>query len=76
MPFPKVREKAILLYSQRAVAGVTESELRKALDESLSHGDAATVAKHCGVTAQYLSDMRRGKRAISDAVLERLRRLK
>lgn len=76
MSFAKVREKAVLLYSQRANAEVTEAELRIALDESIPHTKAVTVAAFCGIKPQYLSDMRHGKRALTDSVVEKLRRLK
>lgn len=76
MGFAKVREKAVLLYSQRASADVTEAELRIALDESLERGAAAAVATHCGLSQQYLSDVRHGKRALTDPVVDKLRKLK
>jgi len=72
----EVHMKALLLKASRADADVKETTLRFALVELLPHGEAFGFAEQMGVTPQYLSDIRKGKRRISDEFLERLVRVR
>jgi hypothetical protein len=71
-----VRMKAQLLKAARAGADVEEFKLKEAICQLLAHGEAVGFAKTLGVTPQYLSDIRKGKRRISDEVLEQLTQLR
>lgn len=47
-----------------------ESRFRAALDQAASAGTAKELAKAFGMSQQYLSDIRQGRRAVSDKVLK------
>jgi transcriptional regulator with XRE-family HTH domain len=68
----EIRIKAALLKAARADADVEEAELRESIVGYLTHGEAAIFADTVGVSPQYLSDIRNGRRRISDDVVEKL----
>lgn len=73
----KIKEKALALKSDRANADATEAELRWEIDHYCSvRGGGLELAKQIKATPQYVSDIRHGRRKVSDAVVERLGRLK
>lgn len=56
----------------RANASVAEAELRMFMGSYLKQGMAKEVASAIGVSEQYLSDIRNGRRLLSDKFLEKL----
>lgn len=76
MTIKELRVEAANLKSYRAGADVKEAELKTAIEECIPRGEAKIFADKIGVTPQYLSDIRNGRRSISDEFLERLVRLK
>lgn len=72
MTLREVRIKAAKLKACRADADVKEAELKYAIAEFLAPGEAIVFAQKTGVTPQYLSDIRNGKRRISDEFMEKV----
>lgn len=67
------RNIAIQLQRSRRQSDALEEKLQKAIAEFLSdRSRAAEWAREIGVTPQYLSDIRHGRRKISDAVLAKI----
>lgn len=67
-----LRLQARQLKALRATQDVAEAELRVSLCEHLDGSIAKDTASTLGVSQQFLCDIRKGRRAISDAFLERL----
>lgn len=57
---------------KRSEAKAEEIKVMRLLDKFLLRGEAAAWAKEWGVSAQYLSDARKGRRMLTDRVLERM----
>lgn len=77
MAFETIRALARSVKLDRANADVSESKLRLELDQECSqHGAAITLAGKLHIKPQYLSDIRHGRRRVSDQVIEKLGRLK
>ena len=74
----EIRDTARQLKMHRAHADVSETKLRHGIDEHCAetHGRASNVAEKLSLKPQYLSDIRKGRRALSDAVVEKMARLK
>lgn len=68
------RRANTLLDARRKSKGIT-GDLVSILD-AIPHGEARDYAKKLGISAQYFSDIRNGRREISANVLERLVNLK
>ncbi len=73
-----IRLLARKLKLERSRADVSEAELRCEIDMycSASRGNAQTLANACDLKPQYICDLRRARRSISDQVVDRLGRLK
>ena len=67
-----VRSVAKRLKACRTQETLEEFDLRSALNRSIADGDAVAVAASLGVSPQYLSDIRHGRRGISTELLEKL----
>ncbi len=71
MTFKTLQLEAKQLRLIRAKASVAEAELRVSLGLYLKQGMAKGVAVSIGVSEQYLSDIRNGRRLLSDEFLEK-----
>lgn len=72
MTLREVKSKAAKLKVARLQADEQERSLISSLDNLLSYELAKAFADSLDVSQQYLSDIRNGRRKISDEVLERL----
>jgi transcriptional regulator with XRE-family HTH domain len=68
----QIKVKAAQLKRSRALSDVDEAELRELISAFLGHGDAKAFAEDLGVTPQYLSDIRHGRRGFSEEFLKKL----
>jgi hypothetical protein len=68
----QVALQAVKLQQQRTYCKEAEASVVKALNTFLDGTPAALLADQLEITPQYLSDIRRGRRAISDEVVSRL----
>ena len=65
----------VRLERERAVG--SESELTTYMNEYLhNYGSAVILAHSLGITPQYLSDIVRGRRRVSDSVVQKLTQLR
>jgi transcriptional regulator with XRE-family HTH domain len=78
MDIHDLRACASLVAEYRSLAGRAEKDLRKAIVAVLGaeRGSANAIARRVGISAAYLSDIRNGRRKISDAILAKLAKLK
>lgn len=77
MQTKEIRRLAQDLKRWRAATGAKEDVLRSVINEELKeHGEAILFASVIDVKPQYLSDIRKGRRNISDKVLASLCSLK
>jgi len=75
MPTPlskEVRQIAKSLLDYRNAGTVLEDAFVEALNTAACANSAKDLAKLWGMSPQYLSDLRRGRRAVSDGVLRKI----
>ena len=68
----RLRASADRLIRARGLSAVRESEFKEALQCLLGKGEASGFAEALGVSPAYISDLRHGRRGISDETLERV----
>lgn len=68
----ELRLEALRLKALRAKEDVSHTELRISIRSYLHTREAKAVAADFGVSEQFLSDIRHGRRKISDQFLESL----
>lgn len=66
------------LESMRACVAKAELNLQQQVEQFISSSDSSLrdLAVGMGVSVAYLSDIRHGRRKVSDAIVEKIRRLK
>lgn len=67
-----LRRLAIDVIVARETTAIAEESLRLALDGNIAKGQAVTFAARMGITPQHLSDIRKGRRAFTLALMERI----
>lgn len=70
LPRSKKIAQELRLLRERSVG--LEVKLRESLDEELANGEAVKLAEAIDISPQHLSDIRAGKRGITDGLLCRL----
>ena len=73
-----VKSSALKLMVLRTELDAAEAKFSGALDEwfASERGIMQTIADKCGISAQYLSDVRNGRRKLGDPAIQKLSRLK
>lgn len=72
MTLKQLQLEAKELRAMRANCDVEEAVLRGSLSDFLPRGSAKEAAVGFGVSEQYLCDIRKGRRKISDEFLDKL----
>ena len=70
-----IAEEALALYRLRKKCEEQNTRLIGVMDVELARGDGNALAKKLGVTPQFISDVRNGRRSFGLALLGKLSRL-
>lgn len=68
----RIRREAVILSKRRKSAEAQEEVVAATINYELGRGGAVILCRELAVSPQFLSDLRKGKRRVGDALLARM----